>query len=60
MGDDGHTSDTSYRFGFRESTQNGEYYYLNGSRVNYRGDNLQGADYDRINNGGKGDAYDTL
>lgn len=58
--DDGHTSDASYRFGFRESTQNGEYYYLNGARVNYRGDNLQGADYDRINNGGKGDAYDTL
>jgi len=58
--DDGHTSDATYRFGFRESTQNGEYYYLNGVRVNYRGDNLQGADYDRINNGGKGDAYDTL
>lgn len=58
--DDGHTSDASYRFGFRESTQNGEYYYLNGVRVNFRGDNLQGADYDRINNGGKSDAYDTL
>ncbi len=58
--DDGHTSDASYRFGFRESTQNGAYYYLNGVRVNYRGDNLQGADFDRIDNGGKGDAYDTL
>jgi hypothetical protein len=58
--DDGHTSDAAYRFGFRESTQNGEYYRLNGVRVNFRGDNLQGADYDRINNGGKGDAYDTL
>src|SRR3954452_2344329 len=58
--DDGHASDASYRFGFREATQNGEYYYLNGARVNFRGDNLQGADYDRINNGGKGDAYDTL
>ncbi|MFG2049497.1 RICIN domain-containing protein [Micromonospora sp. NPDC048935] len=58
--DDGRTSDASYRFGFRESTQNGEYYYLNGVRVNFRGDSLQGADYDRINNGGKGDAYDTL
>ena len=58
--DDGHTSDASYRFGFRESTQNGAYYYLNGVRVNFRGDNLQGADFDRINNGGKGDAYDTL
>ncbi|WP_405087383.1 RICIN domain-containing protein [Microbispora sp. NBC_01389] len=58
--DDGHTSDATYRFGFREASQNGEYYYLNGVRVNFRGDNLQGADYDRINNGGKGDAYDTL
>ena len=58
--DDGRTSDATYRFGFREATQNGEYYYLNGVRVNFRGDNLQGADYDRINNGGKGDAYDTL
>ncbi|MEV7097912.1 RICIN domain-containing protein [Amycolatopsis sp. NPDC051045] len=58
--DDGRSSDASYRFGFRESTQNGEYYYLNGVRVNLRGDNLQGADFDRIDNGGKGDAYDTL
>ncbi|GAA4622635.1 RICIN domain-containing protein [Actinoallomurus vinaceus] len=58
--DDGHTSDAAYRFGFRESAQNGEYYYLNGVRVNLRGDNLQGADFDRIDNGGKGDAYDTL
>jgi len=60
VADDGHTSDATYRFGFREATQNGDYYYLNGVRVNFRGDNLQGADYDRINNGGKGDAYDTL
>ncbi|GAB3853960.1 RICIN domain-containing protein [Dactylosporangium cerinum] len=58
--DDGRTSDALFRFGFRESTQNGEYYSLNGVRVNYRGDNLQGADYDRINNGGVGDAFDTL
>jgi hypothetical protein len=58
--DNGRSSDAAYRFGFRESTQNGEYYYLNGVRVNYRGDSLQGADYDRVNNGGKGDAYDTL
>ncbi len=58
--DDGRTSDATYRFGFRESTQNGEHYRLNGVRLNVRGDNLQGADYDRINNGGKGDAYDTL
>ena len=58
--DDGHTSDATYRFGFREFTQNGAYYYLNGVRANLRGDNLQGADYDRVNNGGAGDAYDTL
>src|SRR4051794_21366023 len=58
--DDGQTSDATYRFGFREATQNGDYYYLNGVRVNFRGDNLQGADYDQINSGGKGDAYDTL
>ncbi|MBB5803695.1 hypothetical protein F4560_003463 [Saccharothrix ecbatanensis] len=57
---DGRTSDATYRFGFREATQNGDYYYLNGVRVNFRGDNLQGADYDRVDNGGKGDAYDTL
>ena len=49
-----------YRFGFRESTQNGEHYHLNGVRLNFRGDSLQGANYDRIDNGGKGDAYDTL
>jgi len=58
--DDGHTSDATYRFGFREFTQNGAYYYLNRVRANLRGDNLQGADYDRINNGGAGDAYDAL
>ncbi|WP_327048558.1 RICIN domain-containing protein [Microbispora sp. NBC_01189] len=58
--DDGRASDATYRFGFRETTQNGEYYYVNGVRVNFRGDNLQGADYDRVDNGGKGDAYDTL
>ncbi|WP_405526300.1 RICIN domain-containing protein [Streptomyces canus] len=58
--DDGRTSDATYRFGFRETTQSGEYYTLNGVRVNFRGDSLQGADYDRIDNGGKGDAYDTL
>ncbi len=53
------------RFGFRQTERRRAdsshvYYYLNGVRVNYRGDNLQGADYDSINNGGKGDAYDTL
>jgi len=53
------------RFGFRQSERrrvdsSHVYYYLNGIRVNYRGDNLQGANYDSIDNGGKGDAYDTL
>ena len=53
------------RFGFRQSERRRAdashvYYYLNGIRVNYRGDNLQGADYDSIDSGGKGDAYDTL
>ena len=53
------------RFGFRQSERkradaNHVYYYLNGTRVNLRGDNIQGADYDSIDNGGKGDAYDTL
>jgi Glycosyl hydrolases family 2, TIM barrel domain/Glycosyl hydrolases family 2 len=53
------------RFGFREAEQRQvdpqhAYYYLNGVRVNFRGDSLQGVDYDSINNGGVGDAYDTL
>ena len=52
------------RFGFRQSERkradaNHVYYYLNGVRVNLRGDNIQGADYDSIDTGGKGDAYDT-
>jgi len=48
------------RFGFRELRQVGRYYELNGTRVNFRGDNLQAANYDRIDNGGRGDAIDTL
>lgn len=48
------------RFGFREIEQSGRYYRLNGLRVNFRGDNLQVANYDRIDHGGKGDAIDTL
>jgi hypothetical protein len=48
------------RFGFRQTQQVGAYYELNGVRVNYRGDDIQGADYDSINNTGKGrgDSYD--
>lgn len=57
--------ETSVRFGFRECTQGPDgqgntCYFLNGIRVNFRGDSLQGANYDRIDNGGKGDAYSTL
>jgi len=48
------------RFGFRQTKQAGKYYMLNGVRVNFRGDNLQVANYDRIDYGGKGDAIDTL
>ncbi len=52
------------RFGFREVDQksSGGFtdYFLNGIRVNFRGDNLQGVNYDAINyGGGRGDAYDT-
>ena len=49
-----------YRFGFRELRQAGDHYELNGVRANLRGDSLQGAMYDRIDHGGKGDAYDTF
>ena len=53
------------RFGFRQSERKRAdaqhiYYYLNGIRVNYRGDNIQGANYDSIDNNGKSDAYDML
>jgi hypothetical protein len=54
------------RFGFREAEQRQvdavhAYYFLNGVRVNFRGDSLQGANYDSIDLGsGRGDAYDTL
>lgn len=61
----GATHSTSVRFGFRECKQAADgpgnvCYFLNGTRVNFRGDSLQGANYDRINNGGQGNAYDTL
>ena len=48
------------RFGFRESRQAGERFVLNGIPINFRGDNLQVANYDRVDNGGKGDAIHTL
>jgi len=65
-GQSGATVDqTTVRFGFRETRQASDgtntCYFLNGIRVNFRGDSLQGADYDSINSGGGyGDAYDTL
>ena len=56
---------TTVRFGFRQSERRRAdsthvYYYLNGIRVNHRGDNIQGADYDSIDDNGKSDAYDML
>lgn len=53
-----HTNNT--RFGFRELKQAGKYFELNGVRINFVGDNLQVANYDRVDNGGKGDAMHTL
>jgi len=52
-----HSTDT--RFGFREIKQTGAYFELNGKRINFRGDNLQVANYDRIDYNGKGDAAGT-
>jgi len=47
------------RFGFRQTRQVGAHYELNGVPVKFRGDNLQGADYDSIKNGRDvSDAYD--
>jgi hypothetical protein len=53
------------RFGFRQAERKRAdashvYYYLNGIRVNHRGDNLQGANCDSIDNNGRSDAYDML
>jgi len=45
------------RFGFRECRQAGDHFELNGVRANFRGDNLQVANYDRIT---RGDAIDLL
>jgi hypothetical protein len=44
------------RFGFRDIRQVGTHYELSGVRVNFRGDSLQGANYDSI----KSDAYDLV
>jgi hypothetical protein len=52
-------SQARVRFGFREIDQVGDHYELNGVKVNFRGDSLQGANYDNIDHHGRGDAYDT-
>jgi hypothetical protein len=48
------------RFGFRELRQHGPHFELNGQVINFRGDNLQVANYDRVDHNGVGDAIDTL
>ena len=53
-------AEAGVRFGFREMRQVGDHYELNGTRINLRGDSLQGANYDNIDNHGRGDAFDTL
>ena len=54
------TSEYGVRFGFRELKQVGDHFELNGVKVNFRGDSLQGANYDNIDHFGVSDAYDTL
>jgi hypothetical protein len=49
------------RFGFRQIAQVGAHYELNGVRVNFRGDSLQGANYDTIKAAKDvSDAYDLV
>ena len=56
-----HEAVALYQFGFRQIEQVGDHFDLNGIRVNFRGDDIQEADYDSIDyGGGPGDAYDTL
>src|SRR5258708_39031775 len=59
----GFSDSGSYRFGFREVTQSGTPYNLNGVQVNFRGDSLIGLDYYisfLIGNSGNIDATDTF
>lgn len=53
---------SSTRFGFKEFTQppNQGKYFLNGVAINLRGDNIQVADYDRIDANGVSDSVDHL
>ena len=55
-----HPSESHVRFGFRELRQVGDHFELNGVPVNFRGDSLQGANYDNIDFHGISDAYDTF
>jgi hypothetical protein len=49
------------RFGFRQIAQVADHYELNGVRVNFRGDSLQGANYDSIQAAADvSDAYDLV
>ena len=59
--DGGSTHTLPVRFGFRQIVQAGDHYELNGVRVNFRGDSLQGANYDSIRAAKDvSDAYDLL
>jgi hypothetical protein len=55
----GGPSQAFIRFGFRQIDQVGDHFELNGVRVEFRGDSIQGANYDNIDHGGRGDAYGT-
>ncbi len=57
---DGEVSESYVRFGFRQIDQVGDGFELNKTPVNFRGDSIQGANFDSIDNFGKGDAVDTL
>lgn len=48
------------RFGFRQTRQEGNIYTLNGIRINTRGDSMQVANFDKVDNNGQGDAIDML
>jgi hypothetical protein len=60
-GDGGAVHTLPVRFGFRDIKQVATHYELNGVRVNFRGDSLQGANYDSIITAKSvSDAYDLL
>jgi Beta-galactosidase/beta-glucuronidase len=48
------------RFGFRQSRQVTAHYELNGVPIKFRGDNVQGADYDSIKTAGAKDNSDAV